>query len=122
MSDRLAGAPEFAAIGLVEEFSQRPLSFIDIGARNGVHEVVEPLARLTAVLGFEPDPDECRRLLADPLVADCSIAPRNTSIRSSMLLAWVTARSQSACVLVRSISPKTRPISLAIKAIASENS
>lgn len=68
MSDRLAGAPEFAAIGLVEEFSQRPLSFIDIGARNGVHEVVEPLARLTAVLGFEPDPDECRRLLADPAI------------------------------------------------------
>jgi FkbM family methyltransferase len=34
-----------------------------------VHPVVEPLARLTAVLGFEPDPEECRRLLADPAVA-----------------------------------------------------
>jgi FkbM family methyltransferase len=66
--DGLAGAAEFATIGLFEEFSQRPLSFIDIGARNGVHEVVEPLARLTAVLGFEPDPEECRRLLADPAV------------------------------------------------------
>lgn len=68
MSDELTDAAEFAALGLVEEFSHRPLGFVDIGARLGVHEMVTPLARLTAVLGFEPDAEECRRLLADPAV------------------------------------------------------
>ena len=31
-----------------------PLGFVDVGARGGVHPLVEPLARRTAVLGFEP--------------------------------------------------------------------
>jgi FkbM family methyltransferase len=35
-----------------------------------VHAVIEPIARTTAVLGFEPDADECRRLLADPAVTE----------------------------------------------------
>src|SRR4051794_4057794 len=68
MVDDLAQAPEFAALGLAEMFSKTPLGFIDVGARDGIHEIVDPLAGLTAVLGFEPDPDECRRLLGDPSV------------------------------------------------------
>lgn len=41
-----------------------PLGFIDIGARNGVHDVIMPLAGMAAVLGFEPDQKECDRLVA----------------------------------------------------------
>lgn len=95
MSDRLADDPEFAALGLVEEFSRRPLSFIDIGARSGVHEVVEPLGRLTAVLGFEPDPEECRRLLADPAItapwASFDLEPIALSDRTGQLALHLAA-------------------------------
>lgn len=41
---------------------QNPLGFIDVGARGGAHTIVEPIARLTSVLGFEPDLAECERL------------------------------------------------------------
>lgn len=47
---------------------EKPLGFIDIGARGGIHDIVEPLAALTAVMGFEPDRVECenmRQKLAD---------------------------------------------------------
>lgn len=45
-----------------------PLGFIDVGVRGGTHELVDPVARATAVLGFEPDPQECVRLLSMPEV------------------------------------------------------
>jgi len=50
-----------SAVG--KELLEKPLGFIDIGARGGVHSLVEPLADCTAVLAFEPDEDECARLL-----------------------------------------------------------
>jgi FkbM family methyltransferase len=40
----------------------KPLGFIDIGARGGIHKIVDPLASSTAVMGFEPDREECERL------------------------------------------------------------
>lgn len=43
-----------------------PLGFIDIGARGGAHDLVEPIAKNTAVLGFEPDEEECVRLMKNP--------------------------------------------------------
>ena len=49
---------------------ETPLSFIDIGARGGAHEIVEPIAKLTSVLGFEPDLEECKRLLKLPDVTE----------------------------------------------------
>jgi FkbM family methyltransferase len=68
LRDKLTRDADFAALGLADEFSKLPLGFIDIGARSGVHELIEPVAGLAAVLGFEPDPEECRRLLADPTI------------------------------------------------------
>jgi FkbM family methyltransferase len=62
----LARDPAFAALGLLDEFRREPFSFVDVGARSGVHEMVEPVAEITAVLGFEPDAAECARLMADP--------------------------------------------------------
>lgn len=40
----------------------QPLGFIDVGARGGVHNLVSPIASMTAVLGFEPDPEACAEL------------------------------------------------------------
>ncbi len=39
-----------------------PLGCLDIGARGGVVEDIRPLGRAASVCGFEPDPEECRRL------------------------------------------------------------
>jgi FkbM family methyltransferase len=44
-----------------------PLGFIDVGARGGVHPVVAPLAGVTAVMGFEPDAEECERIRAEQI-------------------------------------------------------
>lgn len=46
----------------------KPLGFIDIGARGGAHDIVEPIAKNTAVLGFECDQEECERLMKNPAV------------------------------------------------------
>lgn len=48
--------------------AKSPLGFIDVGARGGAHDVVDPVADITAVLGFEPDLEECKRLMSIPEV------------------------------------------------------
>jgi FkbM family methyltransferase len=58
----LADDPDFAASAPGRTLARTPLGFVDVGARGGVHPLVEPLARHTAVLGFEPAADECARL------------------------------------------------------------
>lgn len=63
MDDLLEDA-DFAASELCTSLRAAPLGFVDVGARDGVHELVWPLAGATAVLGFEPDPEECARLNA----------------------------------------------------------
>lgn len=54
--------PLFQAIAPYRALQEQPLGFVDIGARGGVHPLVNPLAEVTGILGFEPDKDECRRL------------------------------------------------------------
>ena len=49
---------------LLSCFEKSPLQFVDVGARGGVHDHVEPFARYTSVLAFEPDREECDRLLS----------------------------------------------------------
>lgn len=71
--------PLFAESAPCATLRTKPLGFVDIGARGGVHPLVEPLAGVTAVLGFEPDEEECARLNAElasgsPWAA-CSIEP-----------------------------------------------
>ncbi len=46
-------------------FSEQPLGFVDIGARGGVHPLVEPIAPWVSVLGFEPDKEARDILNAD---------------------------------------------------------
>jgi FkbM family methyltransferase len=62
--DVIAGDPLFAETAVGRSFAAKPLGFIDIGARGGVHDLVAPLARSVAVLGFEPDEPACRELNA----------------------------------------------------------
>ncbi|AZL15684.1 FkbM family methyltransferase [Rickettsiales endosymbiont of Stachyamoeba lipophora] len=49
-----------------QELLKTPLGFIDIGARGGAHDIMEPIAKITSVLGFEPDQEECERLNSIP--------------------------------------------------------
>jgi FkbM family methyltransferase len=53
---------------LLVEFKNSPLGFIDVGARGGIHNIVEPFAMYTSVLAFEPDHEECDRLNKIPEV------------------------------------------------------
>ncbi len=65
MSHPLLELPAFQQSALNAELTRLPLGFIDIGARGGQHAHVEPLAARTAILAFEPDPDECIRMQAE---------------------------------------------------------
>lgn len=57
--------PDFSGSTIAKTLADKPLGFIDIGARGGTHDMVDPVAQQTAVLGFEPDKEECDRLLAN---------------------------------------------------------
>ena len=77
----LADDPDFAASAPGRSLAATPLGFVDVGARGGVHPLVEPLARCTAVLGFEPAADECARLRTELVIqgspwACCEIEPQ----------------------------------------------
>ena len=50
--DAIAGDPLFSGTAIGRSFGARPLGFVDIGARGGVHDLVAPLASSVAVLGF----------------------------------------------------------------------
>jgi FkbM family methyltransferase len=56
-------APELATAAA--DLIGAPIGYVDIGARGGVHPLVEPIAPAVAVLGFEPDATECVRILAE---------------------------------------------------------
>jgi FkbM family methyltransferase len=43
----------------------RPIGFVDVGARGGMHPLVEAVSQAVAVLGFEPDAAECERIRRD---------------------------------------------------------
>ena len=68
--NRLLKNPLFSASAPCAAFKERPIGFVDVGARGGIHPLVEPLAGVTAVLGFEPDVVECKRL-HDDLALEC---------------------------------------------------
>ncbi|MFC1811234.1 FkbM family methyltransferase [Thermodesulfobacteriota bacterium] len=58
----LTSEPLFMGSAVGSELRANPLGFIDIGARGGIHPLVEPLAENTAVLAFDLDEAECTRL------------------------------------------------------------
>ncbi|HEY9857990.1 MAG TPA: hypothetical protein V6D16_00680, partial [Candidatus Obscuribacterales bacterium] len=90
MLNDLLKDPLFASSAPGATLRAKPLGFVDIGARGGVHELVEPLAGVTAVLGFEPDEEECVRMrasLAGSPWAACEIEP------------WALAESEGEALL-----------------------
>jgi FkbM family methyltransferase len=58
----IADDPLFKDSAPGRELAARPLGFIDVGARGGVHDLLSPVASMTAVLGFEPDLEACAEL------------------------------------------------------------
>lgn len=58
----IADEPLFKQSAPGRELAARPLGFVDVGARGGVHDLVAPIASMTSVLGFEPDPEACAEL------------------------------------------------------------
>lgn len=60
--NRIIDNPHYKNSILHNTFSQKPYGFVDVGARGGIHSVVEPLAKHTSVLAFEPDCDECEKV------------------------------------------------------------
>ena len=72
--NRILDHADFRGSSVAETFRQKPLGYIDVGARGGVHPLVEPVAGITAVLGFEPDAAECARLQAE-LNAEPDLGP-----------------------------------------------
>jgi FkbM family methyltransferase len=61
--DYLIRHPWFSKLSAAQELASRPLGFVDVGARGGVHDLVMPIAASTAVLGFEPDRDACEEMV-----------------------------------------------------------
>jgi FkbM family methyltransferase len=55
--------PHFEKSVLSKYFENESVDFIDIGARGGVHDIVDPIASITNVIAFEPNLVECSRLL-----------------------------------------------------------
>lgn len=62
MSNELLEDPDFAACEAGRALRDQPLGFVDVGARGGVHSMIDPLAEATAVLAFDADRAECERL------------------------------------------------------------
>ncbi len=56
-----------------------PIGFVDVGARDFLHPLIDPIAQAVAVLGFEPDRAECERMQADAALraryADVQLEP-----------------------------------------------
>lgn len=62
MIDEISNDQFFVDSDLCRTLKNQPLGFVDVGARDGAHPVIEPLAKFTSVLGFEPNVEEARRL------------------------------------------------------------
>lgn len=79
MINDLLNDPDFATSLPGKDLLKRPLGFVDVGARGGVHKVVERIAGATSVVAFEPDAAECERLkkqmAANSLWAEYTVAP-----------------------------------------------
>ncbi len=72
-------------------FGEQPLGFVDIGARGGVHPLIEPIADYVDVLAFEPDKDAAKDVAGclplalsnktGPAILYRCVAPTNDSLR-----------------------------------------
>jgi len=74
------GVPAFIETRLYRDLLAEPLKIIDVGARDGVHELFLPLGKLAKILAFEPDAEGFAALEADDTLkgqmAEMVISPR----------------------------------------------
>jgi len=63
--NELSDSKEFSDSGLRSYFSKAPLSFVDIGARDGIHELISPVANICHVTAYEPDHDSVSKIIED---------------------------------------------------------
>jgi FkbM family methyltransferase len=84
--DRILALPAFRESAVHRTVDAVPIGFVDIGARGGTHPIMDPLAGVTAVLAFDPDPEEGRAIRAAQ-----ARAPR-----------WVRVEVEAAAVATRS--------------------
>lgn len=62
MINRMFENKFFRQLEMFNDIKQCPLGFVDVGARGGVHPLVEPLASGCSIMCFEPDEAEAERL------------------------------------------------------------
>lgn len=67
--NELSDDADFAQSLPGKSLAEQPLGFVDVGARGGTHDLIRPIAKNTAVMGFEPDRAEYEKLLKDPNTA-----------------------------------------------------
>jgi FkbM family methyltransferase len=61
-TDALLAHPAFARLPVAAALRAKPLGFVDVGARGGIDPVMAPVAGVTAVLAFDPDPEALAEL------------------------------------------------------------
>lgn len=103
MANELLQNPDFAGSAPGRSLGARPLGFIDVGARGGVHKVVDRLAGATGVLAFEPDKDECdrmnREMAASSPWAHYSVEPVALARESGMAQLYVLSSAVNCSLL-----------------------
>jgi len=65
----ISNNPYFLETSVFKTLDSQPLGFIDIGVRGGIQELIEPIAKNVAALGFEPDEEEASKLSSDPEIS-----------------------------------------------------
>ncbi|MBY0282268.1 MAG: FkbM family methyltransferase [Alphaproteobacteria bacterium] len=61
-ANNLLNNPLFKKTPVYEALKNQPLGFIDVGARDGIESLVNPVQKATSVLAFEPDKESYEEL------------------------------------------------------------
>jgi FkbM family methyltransferase len=63
--NEISDSKEFIESGLRSFFENAPLSFIDVGARDGIHNIIGSIANLCHVTAYEPDQDSFSKMCSE---------------------------------------------------------
>jgi FkbM family methyltransferase len=74
----------FRTTELYEEFKNRPLGFVDVGARGGVHPFILPIASLVNCLCFEPNEGEEKIVEINKHIGFSSLIVYNTALSNEV--------------------------------------
>lgn len=78
-ANALLDDPRFQCTDTWRELQNAPVGFVDVGARAGIHHMIEPIARRASVIAFEADTLECQHLEREhsesPQFAELRVVP-----------------------------------------------